>query len=389
MFFFPLPFRGAQKARPQAVIDPRLRFANGGADHSANGEHHNGEPPNGIVGVRGSNPLDSTTRSREPVDANDRRFAGHGQDGLKRSGHTKNGRVLPSVFTRGEVHPLHRPIDSVRRSSGPLLGAAILLLLDAKKTSGCRPAYVRSLRQYLAQFSRGREHEPLESISVDTIETWFSSRGEAAAVRSSNVGRISALFSFAIRKGWLKENPCDRLERVVIPVLPPTILTVQQSWSLMRYVHLNEVDSLGWYVVCLFAGIRPAEADRLTWDKVREGEGIIVVDAAIAKTHQRRVVRLMPTAAQWLAAARAAESRLPVPHATRRRSLRRSREHLTLPSWPQDILRHTAASYWYAHSRDAAQVASDLGHSPAILLKHYRELVSKHDADRFWAITPD
>jgi len=293
------------------------------------------------------------------------------------------------VLARGEVHALHRENDRGRGSCGPLLGSAIVLLLAAKLASGCRPAYIRSLRQYLALFSRGRESAALDSITVDTIEYWFASRNETGAVRSSNVGRISALFAFAIRKGWLTENPCDRLERVAIPVLPPTILTVQQAASLMRYVHLNEVDSLGWFVACLFAGIRPAEADRLTWDKVREREGIIIIDAAIAKTHQRRVVRLMPTAAQWLAAAREGSSRLPVPHATRRRSLRRAREHLSLKSWPQDILRHTAASYWYAHSRDAAQVASDLGHSPTILLKHYRELVSKDDADRFWALTPE
>lgn len=293
------------------------------------------------------------------------------------------------MFARGVLHPLRLPVGRSGLFVGPLLGAAILLLLDAKKASGCRPAYIRSLRQYLGLFARGREHEPLESISIETIEDWFSSRGESGSVRASNVGRISALFSFAIRRGWTKDNPCDRLERVVIPVSPPEILTVQQAASLMRYVSINEIDALGWYAACLFAGVRPAESDRLTWDKVRERDGIIIIDAAASKTHQRRIIRLMPTAAQWLAFAREKQSRIPVPHATRRRSLRRSREHLGLPAWPQDILRHSAASYWYAMSRDAAQVSSDLGNSPNILLRHYRELVSKDDAVRFWDITPE
>lgn len=86
--------------------------------------------------------------------------------------------------------------------------------------------------------------------------------------------------------------------------------------------------------------------------------------------------------------AEAAGSRLPLPYSTRRRAVRRARIHLGLAAWPQDVLRHTCASYWVAKIKDVGEVALELGNSPSVLLRHYRELVTGEDADRFWAIKP-
>jgi hypothetical protein len=53
--------------------------------------------------------------------------------------------------------------------------------------------------------------------------------------------------------------------------------------------------------------------------------------------------------------------------------------------WPKDILRHTCASHWLAIVPDAQRIALQLGNSPAILLRHYRSIVTKEDAERFWS----
>jgi hypothetical protein len=91
-----------------------------------------------------------------------------------------------------------------------LLSEAIAACLAQKEASGHRPEYVRSLRQYLALFARGREAAPLATISVAELEAWFASRKEVPAVRSSNLGRLSALFAYAVRRAWIRENPCRR-----------------------------------------------------------------------------------------------------------------------------------------------------------------------------------
>ena len=53
-----------------------------------------------------------------------------------------------------------------------------------------------------------------------------------------------------------------------------------------------------------------------------------------------------------------------------------------------DITRHSCASYWLAQVEDAAAVAEQLGHNVNTLKRHYRALVTREDAARFWAILP-
>ena len=81
-------------------------------------------------------------------------------------------------------------------------------------------------------------------------------------------------------------------------------------------------------------------------------------------------------------------ARLPVKKATRRRYLDHAERLLGFETWPQDCLRHTAASFMIAQHRDAGFVADCLGNSPGILLRHYRELVSAEDCAAFWSISP-
>lgn len=74
-------------------------------------------------------------------------------------------------------------------------------------------------------------------------------------------------------------------------------------------------------------------------------------------------------------------------HSTLRRSRRESSEAADV-TWSQDVLRHTHASMRLAAGDDAGRVAADMGNSVGVLLTHYRELVTREDAERFWALRP-
>ena len=287
---------------------------------------------------------------------------------------------------KDELSPFGLSVSKPERIASQTLADAIADLLRAKEAARRRPAYIRSLRQYLALFSRGREQLLISSVSVSDLDTWFTSRGEAPATQASNVGRLSALFEFGVRRGWLLQNPCRRLERITVEPKPPRILTPAEAARLMEFATISEPDALGWFSLCLFAGVRPNEADQIHWGSIRDGT--VTIDAAASKVRRRRIVHLMPAASAWLAFAQMVKARLPVPYGTRRRAVRRVRDAIGLDTWPQDILRHTAASYWLASVQDAGKVAHELGNSAGILLRHYRELVTKEDAARFWAIRP-
>jgi hypothetical protein len=57
--------------------------------------------------------------------------------------------------------------------------------------------------------------------------------------------------------------------------------------------------------------------------------------------------------------------------------------------WFADVLRHTALSNFYAICQDAKLTAAWAGNSVDTLHKHYRANVPRHEAEVFWAITPE
>jgi integrase len=268
------------------------------------------------------------------------------------------------------------------------ISAAIEELIEIKQRANLRPTYIRSLRRYLRAFARGREDRPISDFDEDDIEAWFLSRDEAPSSRASNLGRLASLFSYARRRRWITESPYALVERIRVDLKTPRILTVDECEKLLRFCEHRKPVALAYVALALLAGVRPEEIARLSWDCIDFAGGTLRIDAAASKVHKRRIVSLQPSALSWLKLAQQKGATLPVSRITRVRYLHAFRVLLDMEAWPQDCLRHTAASYWLAHWQDAGKVAHELGNSAAILLRHYRELVTKEDTARFWALMP-
>jgi hypothetical protein len=57
--------------------------------------------------------------------------------------------------------------------------------------------------------------------------------------------------------------------------------------------------------------------------------------------------------------------------------------------WKDNGLRHSFISYRLANIQNAAQVALEAGNSPAMVFKHYREIVRPAAALTWFAIAPE
>lgn len=56
--------------------------------------------------------------------------------------------------------------------------------------------------------------------------------------------------------------------------------------------------------------------------------------------------------------------------------------------WKPNALRHRYASYRLADIKDAARVALEMGNSPTMLFRNYRELVTEKQAAEWFAALP-
>ena len=137
--------------------------------------------------------------------------------------------------------------------------------------------------------------------------------------------------------------------------------------------------------ICAFAGLRVSETFRLDWKDISLERGFITVAATKTKTAARRLVPIQENLKAWLKA----HVQKVGPVATcfeayfndtiRARKLPRKR----------NAFRHSYISYRLAEVPDAPRVALEAGNSPAMIFKHYRELVTPDEAKEWFGIMPE
>jgi site-specific recombinase XerD len=290
-----------------------------------------------------------------------------------------------------EVWEFYRQHRATSTATAKTLSEVVTEVLLAKEASGRRDTYIKRLRGYLAQFSRGRGQMLVSQFTSTDIEAWFASRSESAQTRQSALGLLSGLFQFAWRKGYIAENPCRRVEPVSVTIEAPKILTVAQCRKALKWCVAERPRFLGWLVLTMFVGLRPeAEAEKISWDEIDLKQKRIRVAGAKTKTRSHRIIdlNLIPVAVEWLELAKKLEAPLPMSHTVRRRGIRGLRAALGFKRWPADVLRHTAASNLFAYHQDAGKVAAFLGNSAGTLLKRYRALIVREEAERFFELKP-
>jgi len=289
------------------------------------------------------------------------------------------------------------------------LGEALDELVKIKEQSNHRDRSLSTFKNTVNLFVTyfGPEKKVSE-VHRDNVEGWLYHRGYAPATIKSKRIDLRSFFNSCIARGWTTQNPTEGMQVVLLDDKAPEIFTVEQCERLMFACQRERPEFCTWLALALFCGIRPEEINRLSrnLDKHLNLEtNTVEVPASIAKTRQRRLVELNPTARAWVMVSRAAGRRLPNDsrgmllrirkaagfEASEQKMENGERAHTVVEGepWPHDVLRHCYASYHLAMHGSADKTATQMGHrSTEMLFGHYRELVTKRDAERFWAILP-
>lgn len=296
----------------------------------------------------------------------------------------------------------------------PWVDDAVKQFCDWLEKSELSEPTKKNLRLRVNIFANSIGRMRLNEATADVIFTHLENRNVSKETRNNDRRALSRFFGWCIERPrkWITTNPArkETRERNTGDKAPPAILTLAECEKLLRFAEAHKGGRLAPYVaVCLFGGLRPSEAERLTWDKVNLTDREIRIEKK-GKTTRPRVLDIIPmiqnghlrkgpsTLLKWL------ERYKDKPfypsnwrrdfdvlkHAIGYNGANRKGVELVphLKQWPEDVMRHTAISHYFRLTGSYGQTAEQFGNSESIVKKHYQARVTTEDTKRFYKLLP-
>lgn len=269
-----------------------------------------------------------------------------------------------------------------------------------------------------SDFLPAAKQKAVHSITTEDVERFVKSCKLAPLGQRNMVRALSSLFSWCVSAKVMPANPAlkwdfSEAKKVLARDREPRILTITEAENILRIAAAGQSkvmeigkqptsllpgEMIPFVTIGLFAGLRPFEARRFRWEWIWWGDAEkenhdphFDVPASITKTGHARHVPIEPVVAEWLLPYKK-ESGLLVPPAFERKFAMFSKLCWKEAGWPEDVLRHSYASYLLARDKNAGAVAENLGHreTTSTLFRYYRKAVKfRADVVAYWALTPD
>jgi len=278
--------------------------------------------------------------------------------------------------------------------------AVVAELLEAKEQDNASYRYLKTLRSTLSPTPpTGKRRNSfadsfrtyIGGITGREIDTWLRQRGVSPRTRKNLLLIIRTLFNFAKSQGYLPKNQPTEADSVITPKVRGGdigVFTPKQLAALFTGTrkHAAHDEYKLWLALGAFTGLRTEELKRLDWGDVSPSRGYVEVRARKSKTGARRLVPIQPNLAAWLNHF----GRPAGPVFPRARAEERVHEYAKRLGieWPNNALRHSYATYRLAVTADMARVAMEMGNSPAMIVKHYRELATEAEGNAWFSIMP-
>lgn len=254
-------------------------------------------------------------------------------------------------------------------------------------------------RQYLNRLVDKFGKVPIGELTTEVLQNHVDAYPSKLHHRKCLIG-LFAYCSGGSRKirsphKWLTENPAnhvrvyeDQSDHEIV------ILTLEEVKNGIAMALM--LDDLGYWVWCLFTGMRPEETKRFWtreeygWNRINRTGGFIVVNSEIAKDKRRRKIIIRPVLHAWLDYFAATGEHI---YPTRHRRAFREVKRAAIADEKYDVsdlLRHTNISYRVqSFDKSMATTAIESGNSEAMIRDHYLDLITDESAiEEFWSLTP-
>lgn len=246
---------------------------------------------------------------------------------------------------------------------------------DARKDRRSRTqSDFRYITRRFMRLCPGLAHRRIRTIKPKECAEWIQRAFHTPAQQKKARITLSGVFATACKQGWCAENPVKHVPtpRVVEKRIP--ILDAEGISRLMKSAQSYRggicLPAVG---MMLYAGIRPHEVARLTWEHVHLKERIICIYPEHSKTGGARHVTIQPKLAELLSRLiqkqGAPDKSLKICPRNWLRHWRALHKLARFSHWQPDILRHTFATHHLTTHRSYASLQLEMGHRSAELLR--------------------
>ena len=303
----------------------------------------------------------------------------------------------------GTGHSLTGAVDFLLRNWRPSLiqktvSAAAAEFLEDKQAGHLRSRTLQDYRTRVNRLVKACGDRLVHEITLDELKRVIAPPGKAARTKNGNRRVLFTFFQWCAKCEYCQINPVEKIDPAKVEDKEPEVLTLPEVRAVLRAALAYKEGVLVPYMaLSLFAGLRPAELERIRWKNIDLAGRLITVRGEAAKLRKRRTVEISENLVFWL-----------LPHvnapivgknwrrdfdAVRRAAGFQGRSAKaepgqTLKPWVDDVLRHTGLSHHFAHHKHEGATAAWAGNSPETLQRHYKGLVSPTDAAEFWSMTP-
>lgn len=244
---------------------------------------------------------------------------------------------------------------------------------------------------------------PVGSITGEECRMTFAKAFDLPIQQDKARVVFSGVWTLAIKRGWALSNPTRMLDALKTQEREIRALTPEEVERLLLacrpplegdscQLDLTSIQPAA--AILVFAGIRPEELMRLTWEDVSFEDGVITVRAAASKTGGARHVTICKALRAWLSLVSEDKRRGAIVQEYWRSRWEAARKRAGWGKekpWPKDVLRHTFASYHAKTYADFGKLQMEMGHRSAELLRNrYTNMtgLTKEKAARFWKLLP-
>ena len=252
---------------------------------------------------------------------------------------------------------------------------------------------VPQIERIRCDLKRLQSHFPgiaVAELTVPTLVAYLELGLPALKTYNNRRGILSTFLKFAFHRGWIVENPIVRVphHRIRRKRGSPETMTAAQAAKFMEDMEGFEGGRwVPYFALCLFAGIRPGvpngEITRLKPADVKLETGLISISSEVSKVREPRKITIHPNLAAWLRAYPLDEIRLIPADGHKRRHRISQRFGLA-----HDVLRRTYISMFVAKYRSIGEAAIQAGNSESIIRRHYLDLKSAEEGEKFFGILP-